>query len=93
MSRVNNIPRRDVELRMRSGGESPNAVSIRVPADAVIGSLKIGKASLCLRVAIEELVYGSWSGGTGRYCGADVGKVVPLNGSVLTSDIDGGMRR
>ena len=93
MSRVNNIPRRDVELRKRSGGDCPNVVSIRVPAEAVIGSLKIGKASLCLRVAIEELVYWSRSGGTGRYCVPDVGKVIPLNRGVLTSNIYGGVRR
>ena len=93
MSRVNNIPRRDIELRARSGRDNRNGVSICVSgeADSLIDSLKIGEASLCLRVAIEELVYRSWSGCTRRYRVADVGKVIPLNGCVLTSDIDGGV--
>jgi hypothetical protein len=86
MSRVNNITRRDIELRARSGMDSPNGVSV-----GAIDSLKIWEASLCLRVAIEELMRGSWSGSTRRHRVADVGKVVPLNGSVLTSDIDGGV--
>ena len=59
----------------------------------MIDSLKIGDASLCLRVAIKELMHGSCCGGTRRYRVADVGKVVPLNGGVLTSDIDGRVSR
>jgi hypothetical protein len=46
---------------------------------------------LCLRVAIEELMRKSWSGGARRYRVADVVKVVTLNGGVLTSDMDGGV--
>jgi hypothetical protein len=92
MGRVNNIPRRDMELRTRSWRDSPRAESICVPGEAAnIGSLKIGEASLRLRVAIEELVHRSWRRGTRRYHVADIGKVVPLNGGVLTSDIDGGV--
>lgn len=93
MSRVNDIPRRDIKLRARSGRNSPKGMSICVPGGAAgeIDGLKIGEASLCLRVAVEELMYGSWSGSTRRYRVADIGKVVPLNGGVLTSDIDGGV--
>jgi hypothetical protein len=81
-----------MELRMWDGRDSPRAKSIYVPSEAAnIDSLKIGEASLCLRVAIEELVHRSWSRGTRRYRVADIGKVVPLNRGVLTSDIDGGM--
>ena len=86
MSRVNYIQRGDTELRTRSRGYNPDGVPI-----CEINGLKIWEASLCMRVAIEELMCGSWSGGTRRYDVADVGKVVPLNGSVLTSDIDGGV--
>ena len=88
MGRVDNIPRRDMELRTGSWRENPRAESIG--AD-LIGSLKIGEATLCLRVAIEELVHRSWRGGTRRYRVADIGEVVPLNGCVLTSDIDRGV--
>ena len=85
MGRVDNIPRRDIELRTRSWRESPRAESI---AGDLISGLKIGEATLCLRVAIEELVHRSWRGGTRRYRVADIGEVVPLNRSVLTSDIN-----
>jgi len=73
-------------------GDSPKVASI-CEVVGEIGGLNVGEASLCLGVAIEELMYGSWSGGTRRYRVAEVGKVVPLYRSVLTSDIDGGESR
>ncbi len=94
MSRVNDVAWRDIELRARSGRGNPIGVSICVPGGVadVVSRLKIGEASLCLRIAIEELVYWSWGGCTRRYRVADVGKVVPLNGGILASNVDGGMR-